>query len=67
MDYYFRFRNQQLDVGANDLNITFAIKPEVDVGLKSYDQPPHHEVIASRKLSAFGHMFRLITGISSQN
>ena len=54
-----------MDVGEEDLNITFAIKPDSNGGIQPYDQEPHHKVIASQKLSAFGHMFRLITGILS--
>ena len=50
-------------MGEEDLNITFAIKQDDDASYKPYDQPPHHEVVASQKLSAFGHMFRLITGL----
>ena len=50
-------------MGEEDVNITFAISTKgKDAFIKHYGQPPNHEVIATRKLSAFGHIFRLITG-----
>ena len=57
----------QVDVGKENLNITFAINAkDEDANSKGYDQPPHHEVIATRKISAFGHMYRLLTGINNE-